>query len=136
MLRGKITDNRKPRYRFTIAIIESSFYQTGKSEQGIVRICEVDRARVEGSMKRCMDKTVLLGATIGIVHPTTRKGYSVHVEGMERLLAQMLPMRALEMARTEVPANALRKLRWGPAASVCLFALSRITHIRGVRLQL
>lgn len=134
----------RPAYRFTIAIIESSFYQTGKSEEDIVRICsqsgfagvegwlpmidhrsdreleqiraafreadlvidtfhlphrdpvlddmaalyEVDRRQVLDRMKSCMDKAAALGATVGIVHPTTRKGYSVEVEGMVRLLAQ------------------------------------------------
>jgi sugar phosphate isomerase/epimerase len=140
-----MTATAQQRYRFTIAIIESSFYQTGKSERDIVRICrqsgfagvegwlpmlegrslrdleaiekmfreeglvidtfhlphkdpvlddmaalyEGDRRKVEESMKHCIDRAVVLGSTIGIVHPTTRKGYAVDVEGIDRLLGQL-----------------------------------------------
>ena len=50
---------------------------------------EVDRRKVEDNMKKSIDLAAMLGSTIGIVHPTTRKDYNTNIEGIDRLLGQM-----------------------------------------------
>lgn len=137
--------NINTRYRFTIALIQSAFFETGKNLDEVIKIClnsgfsglegwlpffedktekelmgieekfkkaglqietfhlphkntafndiaalyETDRRRVEDIMKRWIDTAATLGSTIGILHPTTLKGYQVEIEGPERLLSQL-----------------------------------------------
>ncbi len=132
-------------YRFTFALIQSGFYETGKDFDDVIETCkasgfagvegwlplfenrsenelveigerfrkaglvmetfhlphkdppnndiaalyETDRLRAEGIMKRWIDIAAAAGATTGILHPTTRKGYRLEVEGMDRLISQL-----------------------------------------------
>lgn len=55
----------------------------------IATLYETDRRKVEALMLRSIDQAALLGATIGIVHPTTRKGYPAEVEGIEHLMSAL-----------------------------------------------
>ena len=54
----------------------------------IATLYEVDREKVESNMKRIIDQAVILGSSIGILHPTTREDYNTNVEGIDRLLGQ------------------------------------------------
>ena len=54
----------------------------------IATLYEVDREKVESNMKRIIDQAVILGSSIGILHPTTRKDHNTNVEGIDRLLGQ------------------------------------------------
>ncbi|MCQ2603552.1 MAG: sugar phosphate isomerase/epimerase [Spirochaetia bacterium] len=54
----------------------------------IATLYETDRIKVEDRMKSWMEKAVAVGSTIGIVHPTTRKGFNVDIEGLDRICGQ------------------------------------------------
>lgn len=55
----------------------------------LATLYEVDRRKVESNIKKSIDQAAILGSTIGIVHPTTRKDYNTNEEGIDRLLGQM-----------------------------------------------
>ena len=54
----------------------------------IATLYEVDRRKMVDKMKYWMERAVAVGSTIGILHPTTRKGYNVDIEGLDRICAQ------------------------------------------------
>lgn len=54
----------------------------------IATLYEVDRAKMVDKMKLWIDRAAAVGSTIGILHPTTRKGYNVDIEGLDRICAQ------------------------------------------------
>ncbi len=54
----------------------------------IATLYETDRIKVEENIKRWIEKAAALGAEIGIIHPTSRKGYDVAVEGIDRINRQ------------------------------------------------
>lgn len=55
----------------------------------IATLYEVDRKKVESNMKNSIDAAAILGSSIGVIHPTTRKDYNTNVEGFERLIDQV-----------------------------------------------
>ncbi len=54
----------------------------------IATLYEVDRRKMLDNMKGWIEKAAALGSHIGILHPTTRKGYNVDIEGLDRICAQ------------------------------------------------
>ncbi len=54
----------------------------------IATLYEVDRRKVVDKMKMWIERAASVGSTIGIIHPTTRKGYNVAIEGYDRICAQ------------------------------------------------
>ncbi len=54
----------------------------------IAALYETDRKKVEYSMKKHIDRAVMLGASIGIVHPTTKKDCLMVFEGVSKLASQ------------------------------------------------
>mgnify|MGYP003323289874 CR=1 FL=1 len=54
----------------------------------IATLYETDRIKVENRMKEWIEKSAAAGAKIGVVHPTTRKGYNVDIEGLDRICGQ------------------------------------------------
>lgn len=54
----------------------------------IATLYETDRLKVESKMKEWIEKSVALGSSIGIVHPTTKKNYNADIEGLERICGQ------------------------------------------------
>ncbi len=55
----------------------------------ISALYEADRKKVEYKMKREIDRAVILGASIGILHPTTKKDCLTEEEGFPRLMEQL-----------------------------------------------
>ena len=54
----------------------------------IATLYETDRRKMVDKMKCWIERAVAVGSTIGILHPTTKKGYSVDIEGLDRICAQ------------------------------------------------
>lgn len=54
----------------------------------IATLYETDRRKVEDRMKEWIEKSAAAGSRIGVIHPTTRKGYNVDIEGLERICLQ------------------------------------------------
>ena len=54
----------------------------------IAALYETDRMKAETNIKRWIEKASALGAEIGIIHPTSRKGYDVNIEGIDRINLQ------------------------------------------------
>jgi len=50
---------------------------------------EADRKKVTDIMKKNIDQAVLLGSSIGILHPTTKKDCYTEEEGIDRLMLQL-----------------------------------------------
>lgn len=57
-------------------------------DDDISTLYETDRIKVENKMKFWIERAAALGAEIGIVHPTSRKGYDVEIEGLDRVSRQ------------------------------------------------
>ncbi len=55
----------------------------------IATLYESDRKKVENSMKKHIDRAASAGASIGILHPTTRKDCLTEEEGFDRLMGQL-----------------------------------------------
>ncbi len=55
----------------------------------IATLYEVDRKKVESNMKDSIDAAAILGSSIGVIHPTTRKDYNTNVESVDRLVDQV-----------------------------------------------
>ena len=62
---------------------------TDPVKHDIATLYEVDRKKVVDIMKKTIDQAVLLGSSIGIIHPTTKKDCFTEEEGMERLIIQL-----------------------------------------------
>ncbi len=62
---------------------------TDPVKHDIATLYEVDRKKVEDIMKKSIDQAVILGSSIGILHPTTRKDCSTKEEGFEKVMAQL-----------------------------------------------
>ena len=55
----------------------------------IATLYEADRRKVEYNMKKNIDTAAALGASIGVVHPTTKKDCYTAEEGIDRLMLQL-----------------------------------------------
>lgn len=77
---------------FRNAGLEISTYHLPYSDpvkDDIATLYETDRRKVENSMKKHIDRAVISGGKIGILHPTTKKDCLTHEEGLERLMGQL-----------------------------------------------
>ena len=62
---------------------------TDPVKHDIATLYECDRKKVADLMKKNIDQAVILGSSIGILHPTTRKDCFTEEEGLDRLMIQM-----------------------------------------------
>ncbi|MCL2481608.1 MAG: sugar phosphate isomerase/epimerase [Spirochaetaceae bacterium] len=61
---------------------------TDPVKHDIATLYEVDRKKVADLLKRTIDQAALLGTSVGILHPTTRKDYLTEEEGIDRIMLQ------------------------------------------------
>ena len=66
----------------------ATFHLPYSREDDIASFYETDRAKSVEKAQRWIERAVLLGATVGIQHPTT-KAYNVDVEGLDNCLRQL-----------------------------------------------
>ena len=54
----------------------------------VATLYETDRKKVENNLKKHIDIAAALGASVGVIHPTSKKDCLTEDEGLERLLGK------------------------------------------------
>ena len=107
---------------------------TSPTEHDLANLYETERKKAVDETAQWIKKAAMLGAKTGILHPTTKKGYSVKTEGFDRILdafsrsmEELLPISAkygMIIAAENVPSASID--RFGSSAE----------HIRKIRERL
>ena len=87
----KITELEKIKEQFEKEnLVIATFHLPFKNNatDDISALYETERLRVEDNMKEWIEKAYALGSKIGIIHPATRKGYDIRIEGTEDFARQ------------------------------------------------